>query len=1218
MIRVFVPPSSALQHSRRSPASFFDCNPLSATSQLSMGQRQPSKPRRGVVVHTEKSSSSSKIKNNKKSIKHSNTDSSCTYQLRSRGKLADPIPHSAVPPPSAVPLPPPILAPVVDTDALEENEQADAPPMAARDDDGVAPAAVPSPAPAAVDGSVAKKKIRLVRKLRNGGVRDSLAENNIQWKGKEDVKLQQKYDRGHYGSHLPRRLRSVWRSALGVRHQLQQSGNDQTCLRRGKNALHVSGIIYAIVSSKSQRVYVGQTIHSALHRFHQHVAHARKGEMTPLHVHIRKVGLHAFYLIPLEKIPTSHYMIHGNHDVNKFRSLANDRERHWIERLHAYQPRGFNVEYASRKRAKRNRTSKKMCWAKDKSESEEKVERFIPPLAPPSSARPPAPAPAPRRPYQFVPSPAYLCQRQFGYRNFVRRCIHLLSLYRRDPLLLQKVNWSHYLARNLWRLLGFFKLEANKQGWDPDAVNCISDCINQHLLIRPKIKAAEKSQGKPCIALEWTSNLLRSIPLRKFLQCTASRESFPGDSALLGEVRVAKKLSEPLGRSVFNYSAAARKLFEFNAMLSNKESNDAAALPLCPCHSEFNAEFRPNGGCVFTGDVGIVSSTSLRRLLAMGAKLRVHTASDPLDAVKQALESFIDSCSQRDKIAKEEFSHWRATIVDMCNEKLSKLNSHAKIPPSESVASPSPSPSIASAHVQRDLQARLSLADLKYLRQLQHFLVLVPVDKAANNIAFICKREYTRILRGELNSSADATAASSVYEVSKESESAVRLRHTKLLSCKYKIPNPPNRLAFLYWIPKLHKNPPSHRFIAAAFDCTTTSLSKILSDCLTSVLATLRQKDDAQLVHTAIRRFFVVDGYEEVASFLNRWPRSSSAEPSKRQLRSGDFSTMYTTIPHDDLELRLSQVMDEVWKWKVEEKKLNSDHQVALRWTTDDGGQCEWVSNSKKPLFFDHSPRVHVFTKRELLQATVWLVSNTYLVNGGVCRRQRVGIPMGTNCAPAIANLYLYSYESQYMDQLIANNSKLHACAFHMTFRLIDDVLSVDNPFFIDSIAVPFEAGGMYPAALTLNDTTISSGEVHFLGMSIRDFDQERKKFTLDVFDKRREFPFAVCRYPQRASLLPSAMAYGTFTGLLHRYYRICSAFDGFHFNSTLLADTLLKQGWRPTRLKGAYRCFLQSRFSGLKWKQTSLSEVCRLFSQHIQTTVRELGIGFRKSRLPK
>jgi hypothetical protein len=314
---------------------------------------------------------------------------------------------------------------------------------------------------------------------------------------------------------------------------------------------------------------------------------------------------------------------------------------------------------------------------------------------------------------------------------------------------------------------------------------------------------------------------------------------------------------------------------------------------------------------------------------------------------------------------------------------------------------------------------------------------------------------------------------------------------------------------------------------------------------------------------------------------------------------------MYTTIPHKDLVEKCEQVFNEVWEWVAISRgvDVSDQHLVSLRWSCETGVPvCEWeVARARIPCFH-HSSVVHRFTKLELLKAVSWLIENTFIVNGGKCRRQRLGIPIGTNCAPNLANLYLYAYESAYIDKLVAASLQEIAAMFHMTFRFIDDVFSEDNPHWMSAISSPYEQGGIYPAALVLNDTTIDSVRVvHFLGMSIKS--EVDGRLCIDVFDKRREFPFTVYRYPHRTSLIPAYIAYGVFKGLLHRYYRICTEFKRFCWNSALLARTLVQQGWSLPRLCTIFRSFLRLK-KGLRWK-LPLATMCNAFAKSTDGTTR-------------
>jgi hypothetical protein len=65
-----------------------------------------------------------------------------------------------------------------------------------------------------------------------------------------------------------------------------------------------------------------------------------------------------------------------------------------------------------------------------------------------------------------------------------------------------------------------------------------------------------------------------------------------------------------------------------------------------------------------------------------------------------------------------------------------------------------------------------------------------------------------------------------------------------------------------------------------------------------------------------------------------------------------------------------------------------------------------------------------------------------------------VGIPMGTNCAPLLADLFLYSYEADIMQRLLKKNEKKLDRSFNFRFCYIDDVLSLNNSRFGDTLIV--------------------------------------------------------------------------------------------------------------------------------------------------------------------
>ena len=54
---------------------------------------------------------------------------------------------------------------------------------------------------------------------------------------------------------------------------------------------------------------------------------------------------------------------------------------------------------------------------------------------------------------------------------------------------------------------------------------------------------------------------------------------------------------------------------------------------------------------------------------------------------------------------------------------------------------------------------------------------------------------------------------------------------------------------------------------------------------------------------------------------------------------------------------------------------------------------------------------------------------------------------MGNNCAPLIADLFLFCYERDSMSPS-GNNQEAVVVAFNSTSRYLDDLLNIDNPYF--------------------------------------------------------------------------------------------------------------------------------------------------------------------------
>ena len=124
-------------------------------------------------------------------------------------------------------------------------------------------------------------------------------------------------------------------------------------------------------------------------------------------------------------------------------------------------------------------------------------------------------------------------------------------------------------------------------------------------------------------------------------------------------------------------------------------------------------------------------------------------------------------------------------------------------------------------------------------------------------------------------------------------------------------------------------------------------------------------------------------------------------------------------------------------------------------------------------------------------------------------------IPMGTNCAPLLADLFLYSYENEFLDKLI-KEGKL-ARKFNLSYRCIDDLISFNNKRFKEFIS------DIYRKELTISETTESTSIASYLDLLfIRD---KSNNIMTKLDDKRDAFGFHIVNFSFISSNIPSALA---------------------------------------------------------------------------------------------
>ena len=124
--------------------------------------------------------------------------------------------------------------------------------------------------------------------------------------------------------------------------------------------------------------------------------------------------------------------------------------------------------------------------------------------------------------------------------------------------------------------------------------------------------------------------------------------------------------------------------------------------------------------------------------------------------------------------------------------------------------------------------------------------------------------------------------------------------------------------------------------------------------------------------------------------------------------------------------------------------------------------------------------RINVGLARSLREAFTFLMENIYVQFDGMVYQQIVGIPMGTNCAPLIADLFLNCYERDFMSDLQKSKRFDLIDMFNDTSQYLDDIFTIDNPEFEKHIP------DIYPAELQLNKANTSDKETSFLDLNIK------------------------------------------------------------------------------------------------------------------------------------
>ena len=274
----------------------------------------------------------------------------------------------------------------------------------------------------------------------------------------------------------------------------------------------------------------------------------------------------------------------------------------------------------------------------------------------------------------------------------------------------------------------------------------------------------------------------------------------------------------------------------------------------------------------------------------------------------------------------------------------------------------------------------------------------------------------------------------------------------------------------------MHKPVPKMRYIAASNKCSTKPLSRLITKCLKLITVQHRKYCSQIYRRTGVNRMWIVDNntpvLERILEFNNYTDRKNADIP--KNVSSYDFSTLYTKITHTHLKQQMKWILRKAFNRK----------------------KCMYV-NVYHATWYKLNDAIEL-TKQKLFEHICFLIDNIYITVGNHILRQVIGIPMGTDCAPYLANVYLYSLEFDFLEK-----APIHlARKFSNSYRYIDDLLSFNNNNLINQLK-----HRIYPTELILNKENKSNNHTSFLDINIT---IQNNKILTKLYDKRNDFKFTI------------------------------------------------------------------------------------------------------------
>ena len=228
--------------------------------------------------------------------------------------------------------------------------------------------------------------------------------------------------------------------------------------------------------------------------------------------------------------------------------------------------------------------------------------------------------------------------------------------------------------------------------------------------------------------------------------------------------------------------------------------------------------------------------------------------------------------------------------------------------------------------------------------------------------------------------------------------------------------------------------------------------------------------------------------------------------------------------------------------------------------------------------------KYHAWSCQNVCEALTFLLDNIFIRFGTKLYNQVVGIPMGTNCAPLVADLFLFYYKRGFMISLSDDKQADAIDAFNTTSRYLDDILNIYNVYFDNTVSQ------IYPSELQLNKANTSDTEAAFLDLHLS---ISNDIVSTKIYDKRDAFDFEIDNFPFLDVIVPRSTSYGVYISQLVRFTRASSNITDFNTRNKLLTQKLLKQNYRYHKLCKTFSKFYRRYFDLISKFKLDLNLSC-------------------------